>query len=619
MKITKIHIDGFGKLHNVDIEPGEKVTLFYGLNEAGKSTLHLFLRSIFYGASTKRRLGMPSVYERMRPWQNPEIYRGRLEVEYEYQKYLIERDFNKAADDLSIYELKKDGPAAVRNADKFLKQILNGLSETAYVNTISSGQLGAATQKDMAVELRKYTANISDSMNPGISAEGALRLLQKEKTELEAQSDGNAAKDYTAVLSEIKKLEEKLALPENENKFEYYIQTAGEIRTDRERLEGEISSNSSELNYCTESLNRLGFDNSAQIETATRDVNACFKEYEESRKAAAGKTNLVLAVLFLLAAAVTAAAAFGVSNSLIPESVLPAASGKTGMLVLLIAAALFAAVAVILLMKRSGLKKASQQAGLKLQSALSPYFGFIDPESFQRSDFEEYMERAGKMAGDVEAVRRRQEELESEAVRLNESQSDCLSNLEKQQEIKSDVEHSLTRLNELKSRAVSLQRTIRKNNILRERIDAVELAEDTIRDLASGIRSAAGTYINKNASEMVRVITNQAYDSLSAGTNYDIHLNSAEGMIPVTSLSSGTADQIYLAVRLATVRFIAGEDDPLPLLLDDSFNQFDDQRLASSLKFLVTGYRGQILIFTCRSREEQLLEEMSIDFRKITM
>ena len=87
MKIIKIHIDGFGRLHGFDIEPDGKLTVFFGHNEAGKTTLHLFIRSMFYGASTKKRLGLKSVYERMRPWKNPEKYGGNMEIEFDNALY----------------------------------------------------------------------------------------------------------------------------------------------------------------------------------------------------------------------------------------------------------------------------------------------------------------------------------------------------------------------------------------------------------------------------------------------------------------------------------------------------------------------------------------------------
>ena len=131
MKIKKIHIDGFGKLHDLDIELGDGINVFCGQNEAGKSTLHMFIRSVLYGASNKRRLGARSIYERMRPWKNPEVYRGRMEIEFERQRYMIERDFNKAPDDLVIMELAKGVSGPVKEPEELIKRMLNGLSETA--------------------------------------------------------------------------------------------------------------------------------------------------------------------------------------------------------------------------------------------------------------------------------------------------------------------------------------------------------------------------------------------------------------------------------------------------------------------------------------------------------
>ena len=67
-------------------------------------------------------------------------------------------------------------------------------------------------------------------------------------------------------------------------------------------------------------------------------------------------------------------------------------------------------------------------------------------------------------------------------------------------------------------------------------------------------------------------------------------------------LSGGTADQVYLAVRLAICKLALGED--VPIVLDDALANFDDSRCAAALQFLkeAAGNR-QILLFTCHSRE----------------
>ena len=72
--------------------------------------------------------------------------------------------------------------------------------------------------------------------------------------------------------------------------------------------------------------------------------------------------------------------------------------------------------------------------------------------------------------------------------------------------------------------------------------------------------------------------------------------------------SDGTADQLYLALRLA----VAEELTPhAPLVLDDAFVRFDDHRLKEILKILKqSGENQQVILFTCQSREKKIMEDL---------
>lgn len=48
MKISKIQINGFGNLHDKTLEFSDGINLIHGQNEAGKSTLVYFIKSMFY-------------------------------------------------------------------------------------------------------------------------------------------------------------------------------------------------------------------------------------------------------------------------------------------------------------------------------------------------------------------------------------------------------------------------------------------------------------------------------------------------------------------------------------------------------------------------------------------
>ena len=71
-------------------------------------------------------------------------------------------------------------------------------------------------------------------------------------------------------------------------------------------------------------------------------------------------------------------------------------------------------------------------------------------------------------------------------------------------------------------------------------------------------------------------------------------------------LSGGTADELYLSVRLAVCRLLLPED--APILLDDALVMFDDDRLRLALHLLRReAETRQILLFTCQSREKRCL------------
>ena len=76
-------------------------------------------------------------------------------------------------------------------------------------------------------------------------------------------------------------------------------------------------------------------------------------------------------------------------------------------------------------------------------------------------------------------------------------------------------------------------------------------------------------------------------------------------------LSRGTAEQLYLSMRLALVREYANHVEPLPVVFDDIFVNFDPQRSRTSLKAigeLCTTH--QVLLFTCHPHLVRGCEEI---------
>ena len=68
---------------------------------------------------------------------------------------------------------------------------------------------------------------------------------------------------------------------------------------------------------------------------------------------------------------------------------------------------------------------------------------------------------------------------------------------------------------------------------------------------------------------------------------------------PLAALSSGTRDQVWLALRLAMChRLLPGD---VPLILDDALVNFDETRAKAAVELLkAEAETRQVILFTCR-------------------
>ncbi len=69
--------------------------------------------------------------------------------------------------------------------------------------------------------------------------------------------------------------------------------------------------------------------------------------------------------------------------------------------------------------------------------------------------------------------------------------------------------------------------------------------------------------------------------------------------VGVDAMSDGTADQLYLALRLASLETYLDEKEPIPFIVDDILIKFDDARSAAALQALASlSRRTQVIFFT---------------------
>lgn len=88
--------------------------------------------------------------------------------------------------------------------------------------------------------------------------------------------------------------------------------------------------------------------------------------------------------------------------------------------------------------------------------------------------------------------------------------------------------------------------------------------------------------------------------------------------ISVDKLSLGTIDQLYLSLRLSIIKELS--EETIPILLDESFAYYDDERLKNILNYISEEFENsQIIIFTCTNREQNLLDKLNIDYKLISL
>ena len=137
-------------------------------------------------------------------------------------------------------------------------------------------------------------------------------------------------------------------------------------------------------------------------------------------------------------------------------------------------------------------------------------------------------------------------------------------------------------------------------------LSAIEEAQQTLDEAFHEMKIDFGPMINYRASRVLSGMTGNKAGSVLVSDMLVPSFAEQGDSQPrsVDVMGAGTYDQIYLALRLALSGVVT--DEMLPVMLDDSFVQFDDERMTGALKFIkednALGEIGQVLIFTCHKR-----------------
>lgn len=184
-------------------------------------------------------------------------------------------------------------------------------------------------------------------------------------------------------------------------------------------------------------------------------------------------------------------------------------------------------------------------------------------------------------------------------------------------QIKEHLQENENEIINLEEEIEELQAMSRKEQELQQDIDSLELARSQIEKISEEYYLEMSDELNGEISKWISLLTKGTYDSARLDKDGKLWILAEEREVPPESLSRGTLEQIYLALRLAVGSVLMQEED-MPIFLDEAFAMYDDVRLAETLKALAKT-KKQIFIFTCQKREAAILQQEAIAYHVVNM
>ena len=201
---------------------------------------------------------------------------------------------------------------------------------------------------------------------------------------------------------------------------------------------------------------------------------------------------------------------------------------------------------------------------------------------------------------------------------------DIKFNLQKYWDTNSRLEERIENLNRDVKEILVVEEEIERLKVEIEdyenEIKSINLAKETIENISKEIHHQFAPTINKEVSEIISIISDGRYKEVKVDEDLNISIENpnTQEIVPIESLSGGTMDQLYFALRFSIISSIKGQS--LPLILDDCFIQYDDERLKNIIKYLhQISHERQIILFTCHHREREILDEIGLKYNLIKL
>lgn len=607
----------FGCLEQAELLLRPGLNIIEAPNEGGKSTWTAFLQVMFYGLNTRDR-SPTADKRRYQPWSGA-LMEGSMDLTAGGRELTITRRTARANSPMSAFSAVYTGTAAPADGltASDCGEILLGVPQEVYTRSAMIRQGGLTIGRHAALEQRinslittgeedvSYSA-VSDRLRKQLNRRrhnqtGLLPQLEQQLTavqstlgelkSLDAQLRGHE-KDFTATQSQIQNVHTLLSRHEAADQADALSRQA-EARAASLRL-AQLADQARQRAQRSADALRQAEEAAAQSHPAEEAPGAPPR----------------FSALWLLPG-LAAAVAGGLAVSVSPL----AAAGA------LLALLIYTLCAALLYTRR----KARWQAGQdRRQAEETAYQALLDALESARAAHQSDLDALAAAEAACEAACRSAQPLAggaplpSQPVKRPTLTRDQLQNslrtlLGREESLKAAI-HRTTGQIQGRGDPIALREQeaelLSRREQLQGEYDAIALAMEVLSQADTNLQNRFSPALGEKSAEIFTKLTRGKYNRVLLDREMTPSAQEADRLVPheAALLSRGASDQLYLAVRLAVCRLVLPEEQAAPIILDDALVNFDDERLAAALDYLLElSAQRQILLFTCQGREAAYL------------
>ena len=628
MKINNIKINSYGKLRNKNFDL-EKINIIYGKNESGKSTLLNFIINIFFNISKNKNGKSISDFEKYFPWNENE-FSGKITYQLDNKKiYKVFRDFNKK--NLQIIDENEKDISNNFNIDKkignlfFQDQIK--IDKNTMLSTVVASQNETRIDNTTQNLLIQKIANIVESGEEDVSYKKAINKLEKLLlSEVGTNKSQNRPiniaienlNNYEKELNEIKKYEKnKYEIEENNKKLNEELineEKNKKIYEEIEKILNYNKINEEQINIKKKILEENKIKINKLKEKLENKLNDNFNNNlkEKTNKIKNNKKNKLFYLTLAIILIINIFNFIFIKNKIIN--------------ILLISLIPIWFIAKILNSRNNKNKKNNnineninnnsesikiqietmESTNLELNNEIEELENNLKKENLEEKN--KLIENYGK---EIEILFDRKFLLKTLEENKNKLNSLALE-LHKLKLDSENIEPKLEKIADLEEKIYFEKENLNK---LENKSKIFEMTKELINDAYLEMKNNITPKFNKNLSKNIEKISNGKYKKIILNDNIFVELENGSN-IPIDLLSTGTIEQIYLALRLSVIDEISSEK--LPIMLDETFAYYDNERLEETLKFL-SQIDNQIIIFSCTDREKDIFNKLNVDYNLINL